>query len=237
MMRCGPTRYLATLPERVQRHLTAALTGDRLAAVLATNAADAEDQGYMVRAFYDLGIPSDAFQAALGTAWVGDNTHVSDAFDANRRLLNKAFRYAAFDLPQFLTRPTLIYRGGYGSPEDIAQGLSWTMDFNAACFFARRFGDKPEAPSIVVHRTVTSRSVLALFEHRNETEVVVAGVGRVAITCSRDEWARGAAEYEEEMATYEQEVEFGRLLMQQDDPHLYAATYGQLMGSDVNGGL
>jgi hypothetical protein len=227
-MTITPTRYFSLLPERVQQHLPAALAGDRIAAVLATNAAAAGDQGLMVRAFYDLGMPVDAFRAALGTAWAGDNTYVFDAFDANRRLFNKAFRYAAFDIPPFLSRRTLIYRGGYGTTDDMAQGLSWTLDFTAACFFARRYGDRPQAPSIVVHRMITRRSVLALFEHRNETEVVVAGVGRAAITCSRDEWVRGAAEYEEEKATYEQDLEVGKLLMQQNDPKEYAATYGQL---------
>jgi hypothetical protein len=75
---------------------------------------------------------------------------------------------------------------------------------------------------------VTSRSVLALFEHRNETEVVTAGVGRAAITCGREEWVRYAAEYEEGMPVHERDLEVGMMILQKNNPRLHAATYGQL---------
>jgi hypothetical protein len=223
-----PTYYLSILPKRVQRHLTAALAGDRIAAVLAIKAVAAVDQGLMVRAFYDLRMPTDAFRGALATAWVEDRTYVYDAFDANRRLFNKAFRYAAFDIPPFLSRRTPIYRGGYGSAEDMAQGLSWTLDFTAASFFARRYADRPQAPSIVVQRIVTSRSILALMEHRKETEVVVASVGHAVVAGGMEDWLRCAAVYEEEKAEHECDLEVARMILQENDPCLYAATYGQL---------
>ena len=70
-------------------------------------------------------------------------------------------------------RKKTIYRGGVGDPAYIAIGLSWTLDFKTAQWFARVYGDPtPEAPGHVITARVPKGAVLACYEHEDEVVVV-----------------------------------------------------------------
>ncbi|AYR03157.1 hypothetical protein SEA_OCTOBIEN14_9 [Gordonia phage Octobien14] len=63
-----------------------------------------------------------------------------------------------------------IYRGHDASYADSEFGLSWTLSYDKAVWFAGRFG--AAAPS-VVKGTVNTDDVLAFFTNRGEQEIVV----------------------------------------------------------------
>ncbi len=69
-------------------------------------------------------------------------------------------------------RKRKVYRGGVGDPVYVAGGLSWTLDFKTAQWFARTYNNPtPENPGHVVVTRPPKWQVLACFEH--EKEVVV----------------------------------------------------------------
>jgi hypothetical protein len=68
-----------------------------------------------------------------------------------------------------------IYRGvnAYSEPS----GISWTLDRERAEWFARRFPLRPDYPGLVwselIEGRVLQRRIIALFQSRQESEIVV----------------------------------------------------------------
>lgn len=71
--------------------------------------------------------------------------------------------------------PVTVYRGGTGTFEDVASGLSWTLKREIASFYAnewpRRWGRT--ATPIILSSTVTEDDVFAFLNDRREEEVLV----------------------------------------------------------------
>jgi hypothetical protein len=77
-----------------------------------------------------------------------------------------------------LPTPVRIYRG-YGEwtsedydPSEMWQGYSWTLDRDRAVRFAKRFTVLHGAPRIA-SATISREHIVALFEERNESELIV----------------------------------------------------------------
>ena len=186
--------FLFSLPERCQRYLPAAFSGDPEAASSVVNSAPNEQRGHIVRAFFELGIPTKAFREALISAWDHDHVFLFEALGSNRRSFNKVFRYADFEKSHLPSRFT-IYRGGYGEFFDQAWGISWTRNRDCACWFAMRRAN-PKAAPIVLRREVTRRGVLAHVDTRNEDEIIVAGVSHTFVDGEPADWRQGYKRYE-----------------------------------------
>lgn len=130
-------------------------------------------------------IPTTTFREMLGAAWSLDHHEVRKAAH-NDRILKQWFEYAAFDvshLPEHLT----FYRGGmcfsidevpHQTPVSLCWGQSWTLDRDAACFFATIYAHRTRPSRItgaypcVVAIRVPRRYALANFTDRRENEVV-----------------------------------------------------------------
>jgi hypothetical protein len=70
-----------------------------------------------------------------------------------------------------LPDPVIIYRGATKGRNEL--GWSWTTDHNRARWFANRFKTKHREP-VLVTATVPKAHIIAYFEQRDESEIVVA---------------------------------------------------------------
>ena len=81
--------------------------------------------------------------------------------------MSEAERQQLAGLPERVT----IYRGV--NDRNGFSGLSWTLDLERAERFARRFlFSDSDFPGVVVTGRVLQRRIIALFQVRNESEVV-----------------------------------------------------------------
>lgn len=69
-----------------------------------------------------------------------------------------------------LPDPLRVWRGGSGTRDEVAAGWSWTRDESKALWFAQRWGG---GDATVVAGNVCRSDVLAVFDRRGESEVVV----------------------------------------------------------------
>lgn len=71
--------------------------------------------------------------------------------------------------------PLAIYRGGTGSIDEVAQGVSWTLDLEIAKFYAfdwpKRWGIEREP--VIVSMKVDHGDVAAFLDGRKEAELLV----------------------------------------------------------------
>jgi hypothetical protein len=82
-------------------------------------------------------------------------------------------------LPDTLT----VYRGAARNVNE--DGLSWTLDYEKASWFAQRRRRRTDAP-LVVHGTVAKTDAIAVFHSRDEYEVVILNPAR-DVTVTRTE--------------------------------------------------
>ena len=62
-----------------------------------------------------------------------------------------------------------VYRGVTSYNADNIKALSWTLDYDKAEWFANRFGEE----GIVYEAEIEKSHILAFFNRRNESEVIV----------------------------------------------------------------
>lgn len=82
-------------------------------------------------------------------------------------------RRRLLDLPFPLT----VYRGGVGDPRWISEGMCWTTDIAVADFYARKWPARwgIEGVPHILSAQVDRSDVSALFDDRQESEVVICG--------------------------------------------------------------
>ena len=142
------------------------------------------ERGVEISRAFEAKIPVRAFREMLDAAWTLDHREVFRAAGHDDKILKRWFKYAAFDVSHIDEHVTL-YRGGtcFGSPEDrfwqvpgsLGWGHSWTLDRDAACFFAIAYSrrvHRPRGYPCVVAIRVPRRYALAHFKDRNENEIV-----------------------------------------------------------------
>lgn len=62
-----------------------------------------------------------------------------------------------------------IYRGTSPLEKSSEPGLSWTLDFDKAKWFAKRF----HKDGVVIHKTITKEEVLFYYNGRSEQEIIL----------------------------------------------------------------
>jgi len=71
--------------------------------------------------------------------------------------------------------PLTVYRGGTGSIDEVAEGISWTLDLEIAKFYAldwpKRWGIEREP--MIVSMQVECNDVAAFLVGRKESELLV----------------------------------------------------------------
>lgn len=82
--------------------------------------------------------------------------------------------------------PLTVYRGGTGTVEEVASGVSWTLSLETASFYAnewpRRWGSDREP--VIVSCEVDENEVFAFLNDRSEKELLIAYADHIEkLTC------------------------------------------------------
>jgi hypothetical protein len=132
------------------------------------------ERPYRLEAFIQIAkdLPDSKYWSLLASIWTDTENGWQNLnewralFSADRpargHLMDENEHFTLGNLPETVE----IYRGCQeGINED---GLSWTLDPEKAKFFAERFGK----PGKVLKKTVNKAQIVALFQGRNEAEVI-----------------------------------------------------------------
>lgn len=73
--------------------------------------------------------------------------------------------------------PLEVYRGGVGDARRISEGMCWTTDVGVADFYAHEWPARWEIEGVshILSTQVDRSDVAALFDDRQESEVVICG--------------------------------------------------------------
>jgi len=86
-----------------------------------------------------------------------------------RKMMNGKERRVLATLPK---TDIDIFRGYYG--EQYQEGISWTISYETAQWFAKRFaGDDATKEPLVAEAVCNKKDVLAYFNERDESEIIV----------------------------------------------------------------
>ena len=84
---------------------------------------------------------------------------------------------------------------------DVATGISWTRNHDAACYFAISYwGKKFKGEPVVLKRTIERRYVLAHITDRGEDEIVTTTARPTVVDGSIKEWRTAAGRYRKSAA-------------------------------------
>lgn len=117
------------------------------------------------------------FSEYLADAWVTCEAPNSDPNFTKKQLLglfkkaDPQFLMTAEEYEQFqgLDETVTVYRGVTGYNAHRVKALSWTLDKDKAEWFAHRFGED----GTVYEAQISKEHILAFFDSRNESEVIV----------------------------------------------------------------
>lgn len=124
------------LPDFALKYLSPTISGDTEAASSLIASANHEQRGMLAEMMWRQKIPKPAYQEILGGAWVMSHHQVVNYAGLYwRRNIGHMFRYAAFEIPDFIPDQVTIYRGFGGGAAKAAEGISWTTDIDVARFF------------------------------------------------------------------------------------------------------
>ena len=159
-----------------------------------------EERGRFVVGLFDEGVPADVLRAAVESAWNHDYTVLWEACGASISVVRELFRAAKFDKSR-LPKSLEIWRGGVIPPgghwHDVAFGISWTRNRDAACWFAIHYwGTRFDGEPVVLKRTIERRYVLAHITSRDENEIVTTTTRPTEVDGSLKEWRAAADRYE-----------------------------------------
>jgi hypothetical protein len=109
------------------------------------------------------------------------------------------FRVARFPLPADIALPIRVWRGTAGKTlEEACEGMCWTTDRDAACWFATLYKGRDSGDPIVVTTTVVADQILFIdqIDGHYEKEVVLGCLVDGQIDPGAEaEWRKRAFEY------------------------------------------
>lgn len=182
-----------TQATNARRYVRAAASGNIPAmAALFQNLPRAQRPAF-ARAMFQARMHRNAFRYFLKWAWGIDG----QAYMLERIALLDViamFRYAKFDLPDHIGAVVRAYRGTFNiSPDQAAQGLSWSLDKSVACRFAYGFG-RPDAVSpLVIEADIPREQILMYIGTPELNEILVEPISRnssikYAVSGTPEEW-------------------------------------------------
>jgi len=183
--------------------LERALAGDKDAAGELCLEAPNGLRGSLVLAAYYSGTPNPGYQEIIRSVWNHDHRVLMKTVQnrefiprgVNRRELVRCMIAAAqFEHP--LSGSLRAFRGASGvTLRKAANGLSWTLSRDVACWFARRFA--PESSRwIVVVADIDASDVIFWDDDRLEQEIVLKRRVRASIDANPGTWALAADRHE-----------------------------------------
>jgi hypothetical protein len=114
-----------------------------------------------------------AFRNLLDAAWTQQHDMIMQRA-GSARSVRRLFRSAGFSPPSFLPAKFRVFRGVNRMPTNIAkQGISWTLSYDLACWFALREGGIDNMPKVLAS-TVLKEEVVYCSNLRWEAEVITS---------------------------------------------------------------
>ena len=122
-------------------------------------------------------LSKEDFSELLADAWVSSENPNCDA-NLNKSELLAMFKEAdtaylmgedEYRELQGLVDPVTVYRGVTSHNAKNVRALSWTLDYDVAEWFSKRFNED----GTVYEAQINKEHILALFNSRNESEVIV----------------------------------------------------------------
>jgi hypothetical protein len=157
-----------------KEYVRAAFAGDVDAAIRLAVSLHDHQRAEMAGMMYRARVAPPAFRAVLETAL--SQTHCYSHVERHSRGILGFFkwcRYAQFPIPDDLPDVVTIYRGVKNcSPFDAAFGLSWTLDFDVAAWFACRWAGPEDRPLVVTIDDFPKADIVGFIDDRNEREVI-----------------------------------------------------------------
>jgi hypothetical protein len=167
-------KALASTPSWGSEYVRPAFEGDEEAAFSLCVSLRDHDRARMTGLMYRAQVRPAAFQAMLTGALSQSHYYNSVLAEAGgRRSLVKWLRYAAYTLPENLPNMVTIYRGVRGcTSQQGAKGLSWSLDFDVAAWFAVVHRHWVSGQPLVVQAHVRCSDLLFYSNDREEQEVI-----------------------------------------------------------------
>ena len=139
-----------------------------------------QERAALVKEMYDARIDPAEFREALEVALEQSQNYldVIEAAGGFDGLMCWCW-YADFPIDH-LPACFPIYRGGSCSPEDLECGLSWTLKFDCAAWFAMRY-TTDKRPPVVLATTIERDWALAYLGGRGEFEVIPSEVDAIEV--------------------------------------------------------
>jgi hypothetical protein len=171
-----------------------AFDGDIEAAKYLVTSLGNNKRGFVAVAMWLAKVERPAFRSFLSAVWEHDHAHLIAA--ANTRRLTAMFRYADFPLPPHLPEVVRVWRGTHGiTLRDAAQGFSWTVDRDIACWFASRYKGRTAQ---VITANIPREQIAYFSNDRGEQEVVLMKPPKsVCVDGNIEDWRVGHARHGE----------------------------------------
>lgn len=138
------------------------------------------------------GLSGDSLRTCIRHFWKHDNSLVFKMEGFSLLSLRELFRQAQFPIPPTLGFPLKVYRGTWGKQfEEAREGLCWTTDRNAACWFATHRDKGKANDPLVLFAHVQADQVLFCDNERDgtfEQEVVLDQVDHAEIDPVKSSW-------------------------------------------------
>jgi hypothetical protein len=169
MVEYARRQVLADAPWAAQ-YFDPAFAGDEEAARFLVTAAQNHHRGLLAVVAYFARMPAPVLRAIVSTAWGHDHRYLMQAAGERVSLVRSVLKAAEVPIPD-LPETITVYRGGLGDdPRLLVRGLSWTLSFEVAAWFAHRFAGKHRP--LVISAEMPRASVIYFCDGRSEQEVV-----------------------------------------------------------------
>jgi hypothetical protein len=135
----------------------------------------------------------EAMRECIRHFWIYDSRLLRSSPAFTTENARKLLREARFAIPEHLPQTSQIWRGASGQTvEEAAKGLSWTLSFEAACWFATQREDRDAGEAIVITAYVDRSNILFVdpIDAYDEQEIIPDRVDKAVLAeGTPEEWA------------------------------------------------
>lgn len=156
-------------------------------------------RGPLLLSLHDLKMPLDPLRKCVRHFWKVDNRIILDAPDFSLERAREMFHMARLALPPDIPPPLRVWRGTTGRTlEQAREGLCWTLNRNAACWFATLCDQREAGDPIVVTALIGPKKILFYDQDDGlcESEVVLDRINEAEIDPgSETEWLESGRQF------------------------------------------
>ena len=190
-----------SLPDEVGEHLDRMLN-DRLAdgdVEVLYRLLPADLRGPLLLCLHHWNAAPEVLRECIRHFWKVDSGAILKPHGFSLECAREMFRQAQFPLPHDIPQIVRVWRGTAGRTlEQACEGLCWTLDRDAACWFATVYEDQTPGDPIVVTASIQADQILFFDQNDglHEREVVLDRIAGGDIDPGAEaEWLERARQY------------------------------------------